>query len=329
MPSPTWLLSDSPDAAREMAEWLQEEFYQAELTQRSLSMLTKKHRKVGILIKKGFSTEQISESLGLDIEEGADLIEDILKQFEINKASLQADPEARKRIDAIAKANALERTDGIPDLAERSFLWQANQANKESWYMYLDGEYDTLYDFMNAYLSTLDKDSRYYSTHWIITTMIPFLESQGADIQPLFSLRSAPTKARMIVPAARMLWEQYGSNKKKLTQELMSLITQVADPKVSTADLRTTVTDIRNEKILGSSPKETTKAGEVFVLPGPSGQQKHVLILEFDNSMQCEVVQRKLKKAIPEGFKFGDFTRLTKRIRDMISDPKVTSIMEE
>ncbi len=327
---PKWLLTDYDGAEKDMADFLEVALVDEIYLDKAVQMLKGKDKLIAGYIFKGFSAQAIADSMGKPGADLAEKVDQISNQIDINKSILKADETVRARITAEAKAKAMERTDQLPDLAERAFIYQAHMAEQEGWFTLLDGEYDTLIEFMLGHLSSYDQsrgDGRYYNMDFLIRTLLPFLQSQGIEPKRLYGLSSAPTKAWLIVPAARHGWELYENSPKKLTKYLMELVGWVINPTMTTSDIREKVSKLKKAK--QHVEDIITSPGEVFVLPGAKGGQRFVLIIEVDNQVQSEIVQRTLKKVIPEGFRVGDFSKLGKNITNLLSDPNKYSLLED
>jgi hypothetical protein len=147
------------------------------------------------------------------------------------------DKEGAYRLMARVRARAMERTDELEGLMLRSRAYQMWKAQKEGWYHFLPGEYDTLREFI---YSIADDESTSKSARsdlvFMADTLLPALESMGIKAEQVISLPANFSKARSAVPYLRdALDNQTGD---QLTETVHEILKDIGDDKISWREYR-------------------------------------------------------------------------------------------
>jgi len=219
---------------------------------------------------------------------------------------------------AIARANAeiatktYIHTKIISSLFDRSSDYQLMRIHQDGLYALVDGEYESLQEFLNARLEDVltrvqkgdlaPKNGEVSDLLYLVENLIPQLQNAGVVIENLVSVTKNYSKLRGIVPSLRHTERllqikldnaplaERDSVQKEVQQEFTSEATRlmgiVMDPKVTPADL---------PKALGKVPEIPKIEGYTFIRPG-----KTIFVIECPSAIYDFCVRKGLANIISD-----------------------------
>lgn len=324
---PDFLINPSgKDAEKKLTEALEKYLLKVLLREAAVNSIEDpQYKLVAELISSGRTAVNIAAEIeNADLDAVTEIVETVTELIEQSEAEIRTNEELYTRLGAQAKDKTMEATEGLSELGQKAFMYQAWVASREGWYRWLDGEHDTLVEYLLAQRGNLEEgETRYYHLTWIIDNLIPFMESQGVSMEDLLGLTAFPTKAYAIVPAAKHAWQLYANDKKRLKTELLELMGMVTDPTITVKEARERLS---SKKKIGIPELEKIEDnGKVIVLPGPKGQQRFLLVMEVNNHIQSEILQRKLRNLVP-GWDVETLDALSGGIVGLLNDPNKFNI---
>jgi hypothetical protein len=207
---------------------------------------------------------------------------------------------------AEAKDAAIRRSIALQGFMERATMWQLYKARHEQWIMLLGEEYDNF----NEYLAALIEDNQdimrmhggsFTDYKYLLTTLMPVLESHGVDIEKLMSMRGKWSKLRDVIPSIRQAVE---ANPPDLADKLNGYIDMVADDDLSVRELRGKLKKERPDPIVQKM------IGTMYIVP-----EGFVLAVDVPSQIQVTAVQGALSALVDE-WKIGSAFDLGRKILD-------------
>ena len=194
------------------------------------------------------------------------------------------DQESAYRLMARVRARVIERTWELEGLMGRSRAYQMWKAQKEGWYHFLPGEYDTLREFMHSVADDeTSGDSTKSDLLFMADTLLPALESMGVEAEKVMSLPAHFSKARAAIPYLRdALDNQTGD---QLAETVHDILEGVGDDKQSLRDYR--------DSLAKKAGKIQNIWGDVYVFPA-----YNMLVIRTEGEYFQKYVERRTRGVI-------------------------------
>lgn len=208
----------------------------------------------------------MDESHQSHVEFAVYLVQQFYKRFliqygEDKKMHAKSKHEFELRCLDLAKWSATQRLPGLESLSQRALVFLLDEAERTGWYHSM--EYDTIEEYLASMLDAQDEDKgAFYELTFVTKTLLPAARRFQIDPGLLLGATLSARKFRASVPAAREILERQGAGiftTEQAQESLKWLLTEAADPSVTSSQFREDVDAFRGKVVERMEPLQAEK----------------------------------------------------------------------